>query len=101
MSVLTTALNKTDDAEFFRTRALTAPWTIFNNDTGFMQARLSKGSWGSETAGWTEGDKWAYTFDFVHDVPGLIERRGGNKSFVDFLDEHFNGGESPSTQAAS
>ena len=80
MSVLATALNKTDDAELFRTQALTTPWTIFNNDTRFMQARLSNGSWSSETAGWTEGDKWAYTFDVVHDMPGLIERRGGGIS---------------------
>jgi len=44
---------------------------IFNNDTGFMEARLSNGSWAGEDAGWTEGDKWAYTFDVMHDVPGL------------------------------
>lgn len=36
---------------------------------------------------------WAYTFDVVHDIPGLIEKKGGNASFVAFLDEHFNGGE--------
>ena len=94
MSVLATALNKTDDAAFFRARALASPWTIFNNDTGFMQARRSNGSWGAVTAGWTEGDKWAYTFDVVHDVPTLIEKKGGNGSFVEFLDAHFDGGES-------
>ncbi|PIL36313.1 hypothetical protein GSI_00001 [Ganoderma sinense ZZ0214-1] len=97
VSVLSTALNKTDDAEFFRARALSAPWTIFNNDTGFMQARPSNGSWGAVTAGWAEGDKWAYTFDVVHDVPTLIEKRGGNQSFVNFLDEHFNGGHNDHT----
>lgn len=36
---------------------------------------------------------WAYTFDVVHDVEGLVERRGGRKEFVEFLDEHFDGGE--------
>lgn len=82
---------------------------IFNNDTGFMEARLSNGSWAGEDVGWTEGDKWAYTFDVMHDVPGLyvdrlslgiklmlclprIELKGGNASFVQFLDEHFDGG---------
>ncbi|KAM5537830.1 hypothetical protein V8D89_008598 [Ganoderma adspersum] len=97
VSVLATALNKTDDAAFFRARALASPWTIFNNNTGFMQARRSNGSWGSVTAGWTEGDKWAYTFDVVHDVPTLIERKGGNGTFVEFLDAHFNGGHNDHT----
>lgn len=38
------------------------------------------------------GDKWAYSFDIVQAVPQLIERRGGNASFVQSLDDHFNGG---------
>jgi putative alpha-1,2-mannosidase len=38
------------------------------------------------------GDKWAYSFDVVHDVPGLIERRGGSVKFVQSLDDHFDGG---------
>jgi hypothetical protein len=38
------------------------------------------------------GDKWAYSFDVVHDIPGLIEKRGGNASFVRSLDIHFDGG---------
>jgi putative alpha-1,2-mannosidase len=57
-----------------------------------MQARNATGVWASPDDGWTEGDKWAYTFDVVHDVDGLIERRGGKNAFVDFLDEHFDGG---------
>ncbi len=58
-----------------------------------MEARDANGSWAGQDEGWTEGDMWAYTFDVVHDVEGLIERRGGRKEFVDFLDEHFDGGE--------
>jgi putative alpha-1,2-mannosidase len=38
------------------------------------------------------GDKWAYSFDVVHDRPRLIEKRGGNASFVKSLDIHFDGG---------
>ena len=87
-------LNKTNDAAFFRARAFSAPFTIFNNDTGFMEARNADGAWAGQDEGWTEGDMWAYTFDVVHDVPALIRRRGGNKEFVEFLDEHFDGGES-------
>ncbi len=71
---------------------------IFNNETGFMEARNANGSWAGQDAGWTEGDMWAYTFDVVHDVPALITRRGGNASFVKFLDEHFDGGEQRSSR---
>ncbi|GJJ10235.1 hypothetical protein Clacol_004461 [Clathrus columnatus] len=74
---------------------------IFNNDTGFMEARFSNGSFAGEDVGWTEGDKWAYTFDVMHDVPGLIELKGGNASFVEFLDEHFDGGHNDQTNEPS
>ena len=92
MSALATALNKTDDAAFFRARAFSAPFTLFNNATGFMEARDADGAWAGPGEGWTEGDMWAYTFDVVHDVPALIARRGGEAGFVEFLDEHFDGG---------
>ncbi|KAF8574017.1 glycoside hydrolase family 92 protein [Ramaria rubella] len=74
---------------------------IFNNDTGFMEARDSNGSFAGDDVGWTEGDKWAYTFDVIHDIPGLIELKGGNKSFVEFLDEHFDGGHNDQTNEPS
>lgn len=94
MSALASALNKTpSEAAFFRARALAAPFTLFNGETGFMEARNADGAWAGPTEGWTEGDMWAYTFDVVHDVPGLIERKGGERAFVGFLDEHFDGGE--------
>jgi putative alpha-1,2-mannosidase len=57
-----------------------------------MEAKNASGVWAGPNNGWTEGDKWAYTFDVVHDIPGLIQLKGGNRSFVDFLDEHFTGG---------
>ena len=95
VSVLASLLNKTSDAAFFLARSRSAPFTIFNNDTDFMEARNVDGSWAGQDAGWTEGDMWAYTFDVVHDVDALVKRRGGNASFVKFLDEHFDGGESP------
>ncbi|CDO69453.1 Glycoside Hydrolase Family 92 protein [Trametes cinnabarina] len=91
-SVVASASGKNADAAFFRARAWNAPFTIFNNATGFMEARVANGSWAGQDAGWTEGDEWAYTFDVVHDIPGLIEHKGGNASFAEFLDQHFNGG---------
>jgi putative alpha-1,2-mannosidase len=30
---------------FYRERALSAPFTMFNNNTGFMEARNANGSW--------------------------------------------------------
>ena len=94
---------------FLLERALKTPFTLFNDATGFMEARNADGSWAGEDNGWTEGkrlgfkvrswswcelagDKWAYSFDVVHDIPELIRQRGGNLSFVRSLEEHFDGG---------
>ena len=53
-----------DEAEVLRARA--SNWkNLFNNETGFIQARNSDGSWASEDAGWTEGDHWAYSLDVM------------------------------------
>lgn len=57
-----------------------------------MEARNANGSWAGPDAGWTEGDKWAYSFDVVQDVERLIQARGGEAAFVQSLDEHFYGG---------
>ncbi|KAH8101481.1 glycoside hydrolase family 92 protein [Cristinia sonorae] len=101
VGVLASLLNKTSDADFFLARSRTAPFSIFNSETGFMEARNADGSWAGQDAGWTEGDMWAYTFDVVHDVEELIERRGGNASFVRLLDEHFDGGHNDHTNEPS
>lgn len=86
---------------FLLERAMRAPFTIFNIDTGFMEARNENGNWAGADRGWTEGDKWAYSFDVVHDIPGLIEKRGGNASFVQTLDDHFDGGHNDHTNEPS
>lgn len=101
VSVLAKILDKPTESAFFLNRSLTNPFTIFNAATGFMEARNASGQWAGQEVGWTEGDMWAYTFDVVQDIPGLIERRGGNKSFVEFLDEHFNGGHNDHTNEPS
>ncbi|TFK53274.1 glycoside hydrolase family 92 protein [Heliocybe sulcata] len=101
VSVLASLLNKTSEASFFLDRAMSSPFSIFNATTGFMEARNADGSGAGEEAGWTEGDMWAYTFDVVQDVDGLVERRGGNMSFVEFLDQHFDGGHNDHTNEPS
>ena len=96
-AVLAMALNKTADAAFFAARSRSVYKSIFNNGTGFMEARNASGAWAGQDQGWTEGDMWAYTFDVPHDVPGLVALKGGNASFVDFLDQHFDGGHNAHT----
>ncbi|PPQ88893.1 hypothetical protein CVT25_009128 [Psilocybe cyanescens] len=91
--VLARELGKPENVtNFLLERSMRAPFTLFNDATGFMEARNADGSWAGEDNGWTEGDKWAYSFDVVHDVPTLIERRGGNVKFIQSLDAHFDGG---------
>ncbi|KAH9843627.1 glycoside hydrolase family 92 protein [Rhodofomes roseus] len=101
VAALADFLGHTENASFFRARSQSAPFTIFNNDTGFMEARDANGSWAGQDQGWTEGDMWAYTFDVIQDVPRLVEHRGGNTSFVAFLDEHFDGGHNDHTNEPS
>ncbi|KAF8511375.1 glycosyl hydrolase family 92-domain-containing protein [Gautieria morchelliformis] len=100
VSVVARETSHDDVADFLLARSQNYR-KIFNNETGFMEARVSNGSWAGEDAGWTEGDKWAYTFDVMHDIPGLIELKGGNASFVKFLDEHFDGGHNDQTNEPS
>jgi putative alpha-1,2-mannosidase len=72
---------------------MVVPGALFNNATGFMEARNANGTWAGPDNGWTEGDKWAYSFDVVHAIDELIALRGGKAKFVESLDEHFHGGE--------
>ncbi|BEI84098.1 hypothetical protein CcaverHIS002_0407020 [Cutaneotrichosporon cavernicola] len=74
---------------------------IWNNETGFMEARRADGSWAGWWAGWTEGDHWAYSLTVMHDTPGLIELMGGDDKFVDFIDRHFDGGHNLHTNEPS
>jgi predicted alpha-1,2-mannosidase len=85
------AVGKDYDYRFFLNRSLNYS-LLFNRKTGFMQARNSDGSWAGEDVGWTEGDKWAYTWAVMHDIPGLIELMGGRDAFNRKLDDHFSGG---------
>ncbi|KAI0532848.1 glycoside hydrolase family 92 protein [Xylaria digitata] len=66
---------------------------LWNPETEFMQARNANGSFANETWGWTEGDKWAYTFDVPHDVDNLASLfKDGRDGMKAKLDEHFGGG---------
>ncbi|HWC18735.1 MAG TPA: glycoside hydrolase family 92 protein, partial [Terriglobales bacterium] len=85
------ALGKENDYHFFINRSQNYK-LLFNPKTGFMQARNSDGSWADPGTGWTEGDKWVYTWSVMHDIPGLIQLMGGPEDYNRKLDEHFAGG---------
>jgi len=93
VSVLAAAVNRSDDAKFFASRARQNAFTMFNRRSGFMEARNLDGTWAGPGAGWTEGDKWCYSFDVMHDIPTLVQMHGGQAQFVHSLNQHFEGGE--------
>ncbi|KHN98975.1 Glycosyl hydrolase 92 [Metarhizium album ARSEF 1941] len=66
---------------------------IWNNQTQFMQTRNANGTFARDDWGWTEGDKWVYTFDVMHDAGGLASLfRGGKEGMKARLDQHFSEG---------
>ncbi|KAJ5592031.1 uncharacterized protein N7459_002400 [Penicillium hispanicum] len=74
---------------------------LWNNATQFMQARNGNGTWVNNTWGWTEGDRWVYTFDVMHDVEGLAQLFGGREAMRDKLDVYFQGGYNDHTNEPS
>jgi predicted alpha-1,2-mannosidase len=82
-------LGKSRDFVYFQDRAHNYE-NIFNKSTGFMQARNSDGSWAALDAGWTEGNKWVYTWAVMQDLPGLVKLMGKDR-YNSELDEHFSG----------
>ena len=81
--------------EIYRQRALNFK-NVFNPETGFAQARYEDGSWktpadllSTANEGFIEGNSWNYSFYVPHDVNGLIQIMGGDKVFVQRLDQLF------------
>ncbi|WP_020671821.1 GH92 family glycosyl hydrolase [Amycolatopsis nigrescens] len=91
------AVGKPADAEFFLQRSKNYR-NMYNAETGFMQSRNFDGTWAE--GGWTEGDEWVYTFDVMHDMPGLIELMGKDR-FTSTLDRHFAEGHNNHTNEPS
>ncbi|KAL7416786.1 glycoside hydrolase family 92 protein [Mrakia frigida] len=100
VSLIAQTAGHPEDAAFYLNRSQSYR-TIFNSETSFMEARWANGSWAGREEGWTEGDEWAYTFDVCHDIAGLVELKGGKKSFIQFLDEHFDSGHNDHTNEPS
>lgn len=63
-SIVARTVGADTDAEVLEKRAQYYR-NLWNADTGFMEAKNSDGSWAGETAGWTEGDHWAYSLNVM------------------------------------
>jgi predicted alpha-1,2-mannosidase len=96
-------------------RSMTNYATIYNAQTGFMEAKNDNGTWAGSDQGWSEGDDWyvsphashdfagitltlllfscrIYTFDVMHDPKGLANLFGGKEKMKAKLDSYFEGG---------
>jgi len=69
---------------------------VFNPASGFMQPRLSDGSWktpfdplNTHGQGFIEGNAWNYSLYVPHDIPRMIGLTGGKERFSAHLDSLF------------
>jgi predicted alpha-1,2-mannosidase len=96
---LAKALGKDDVAEKYAKRSQN--WkNVFDPSTGFMRGKNADGSWvtpfGEKEMNsinfdeYTEANAWQYNFFVLHNVPGLIEKLGGDDKFAARLDETFD-----------
>lgn len=90
-------LNKQEEYEYFMKRSENYK-NVFNPETGFMQGKLSNGSWkpgfnplysNHRDDEYTEGNAWQYTWFVPHQPDELIEMLGGKKRFSSKLDSLF------------
>lgn len=92
---LAKAIGNTDIANQFGKRA--ENWkNLFNEKTGFVGAKDSKGNWKvpfdpmhTANEGFIEGNSWNYSLYVPQDVPELIRKMGGNSRFCEHLDSLF------------
>ncbi len=99
-ALLAEKLGKTEEAAFFRRRALNYR-NLFDTATCFMRPRLSDGAWKApfdptrlahaESVGgdYTEGNAWQYTWHVQHDVEGLMALFPSCEAFLNRLDGLF------------
>jgi predicted alpha-1,2-mannosidase len=69
---------------------------VFDTRTGFMRPRARDGSWrqdfdtmATHGQGFIEGNAWTYSLYVPHDVPRLVELKGGPERFGAHLDSLF------------
>jgi predicted alpha-1,2-mannosidase len=65
--------------KFFRARAADGSWHDFPEDPTVNREKYTY-----------EGSKWHWRWNIVHDIPGLIEKYGGNDEFIKELEYFVN-----------
>lgn len=102
-------LGKTDEYDYFMGRAMNYK-NVFNPATGFMQGKLSDGTWkpgfnplysNHRDDEYTEGNAWQYTWFVPQDPAGLVDLLGGKAKFAQKLDSLFTITESVQGEHAS
>jgi predicted alpha-1,2-mannosidase len=96
------ALGKTNDCNFFAKRSQNYR-NVWDPKTRFFRSPQPDGTFlepfdpeqvarGGNTASgyYTEANAWQYMFFVPQDVPGMIQLYGGNRAFIDRLDQFFN-----------
>jgi predicted alpha-1,2-mannosidase len=87
-------LGKTAEAETFARHAMNYT-NLFDSNIGFVRERKADGSWDEPFypeqwgGGFTEGCSWHWTWCVFQDIPGLVDRMGGDKAFGEKLDAVF------------
>ncbi|MDE6347876.1 MAG: GH92 family glycosyl hydrolase [Bacteroides sp.] len=86
----------TEMAETYRRRALNYRH-LYDPSIGFARPRLADGSFKPEFdvlqtygEGFIEGNSWNFSFHVPHDVFGLMTAMGGERSFLEKLDQLFS-----------
>ena len=82
-------LNKPEDANYLFGRAFQYR-EMYNQATGYLQARDAQGMWDTKFGGYTEGNKDIYLWFVPHDIEGLIALIGGAPTFDQRLDNFFD-----------
>ncbi len=93
---LAKAIGKDDVAATYEKRSQN--WKkVFNDKTGFVGAKDSKGNWKepfdalqTHDEGFIEGNSWNYSLYVPQDITELIQKMGGNDRFSNHLDSLFS-----------
>ena len=87
-------LDKLRDRENYMRRAMNYR-QVFDSETKFMRGKKG-GRWEPSfdpfavTSSYTEANAWQYTYFVPHDISGMMEMMGGEKEFIDRLDDLFS-----------
>ena len=94
MQVLKRAKADSAQIQLFKKRSLNYR-NLYDNSSGWMRGRTKQGDWEKPFSPYkwggvfTEGNAIHYTWSVFHDVQGLIDLMGGDKSFINKLDTVF------------